>query len=292
MGKAGCLLNRAARWIVLGAVLLATPVFAFKPSAKYAADPRSLGIQYKDVSFKSTRDSVTVHGWWFAGRDSSPILVVCPSETGNMADKLPSVREWVARGFSVLAFDLRDSGPASAGDVDSLHDVVFASSWVNDTEGALQFARSRAGGRAVTAWGQDLGGALAFSAAGRQRGNVDAIAIEGLFRTSQEQLLWLGTSQDPSVVTRHRIMVNAADEPASVAAHMRASIFAVLAGKDEVTPPAVTQLLVARVPAIRETWSIPDAGHLHVERTPGYFDRVADALKRAITREQARWHPR
>jgi alpha-beta hydrolase superfamily lysophospholipase len=284
--------TRTIRLLLLCSTLFALPALAFQPSAKYAADPNALGLKFNDVSFRSSRDSVLLHGWWFAGRDTAPIVVVCPSETGNMADKLWSVREWVARGFSVLAFDLRDTGPASAGDVDSLHEVVFSSRWVNDSEGALRFAREKSNGRPVVAWGQDMGGALAFAAAGRQRGNADAIAIEGLFRTSQEQLLWLGLSQDPAVVLRHRILVHPPDEPASMATRMRTQVFAVVAGKDEVTPPAVTQQLLSRVPAARETWLVPDGGHVHLERTPGYFDRVADGLRRALARERNRWRPR
>jgi hypothetical protein len=278
--------------LLLCTTFIALPALAFQPSKKYASDPRTLGLPFTDVSFRSTRDSVMLHGWWFAGRDSSPIVVMCPSETGNMADKLASVQEWVARGFSVMAFDLRDTGPASAGDVDSLHEVVFSSRWVDDTEGALHFARGRANGRSVVAWGQDVGGVLAFAAAGRQHGNADAIAIEGLFHTSQEQLMWLGLWQDPAVVRRHRILVYPPDEPISVAGRLRTPVFAVLAGKDEVLPLAATQKVLARVPAFRETWMVPDGGHAHLERTPGYFDHVAGGLQRALARERQRWRPR
>ncbi len=278
--------------LALALALAAGPAQALRPSARYAVEPRALGIPYHDIDFRAARDSVPLHGWWFPGADTSLVLVVVPGETGNMADKLASVREWVARGFTVMTFDLRDSGPASTGDVDSLHDVVYASRWVNDTEGALGFARSRAGGRGVVAWGQDMGGVLAFAAAARRRDNADAIAVEGLFRTSQEQLLWLGTSQDPAVVLRHRIMVAPADEPISLATRLRTPVFAVIAGKDEVTPPDVTQQVLARAPTARETWLLPAAGHAHLEATPGYYDRVAAGLRRAVTRERSRWRPR
>jgi alpha-beta hydrolase superfamily lysophospholipase len=283
---------RKAVLAALALLLTAVPSLAFQPSTRYAVDPRALGISYTDVQFPSSRDTVLLHGWWFAGRDSAPVLVVCPSENGNMADKLPSVREWVRLGYNVLAFDLRDSGPASVEDTDTLRQVVFSSRWVNDTEGALWFARSRAGGRPVAAWGQDLGGVLAFVASGRAKGNADAIATEGLFRTSQEQLLWLGASQDPELVRRHRILVYSPDEPVSVAARQRAPMVVVLAGKDEVTPQVVTRQLIAMVPAACETWVLPDAGHEHAERTPGYFDHVGDAIKRALQRGRRRIGPR
>ena len=291
MGKAGRGVKRTLLGLFVGVLLVAVPALAFQPSTKYATDPRSLGLTFTDVSFRSTRDSVTLHGWWFAGRDTTPIVVVSPSENGNMADKLGSVLEWVRRGFSVLAFDLRDTGPASGGDADSLREVIFSSRWVNDLEGALHFARDQSKGRPVVAWGQDMGGALAFSAAGRMRGNADAIAIEGLFRTSQDQLMWIGLSQDPGVVVRHRILVSPPDEPVSMAGRMRTPVFAVVAGKDDVTPPAVTQQILARVPAPHETWLVPDGVHEHLERTPGYYDKVADGISRALARERSRWRP-
>jgi pimeloyl-ACP methyl ester carboxylesterase len=283
-------LKPSALFTTLSAALLlaisTAPAHALVRSARYATSPKSLGIAYSDVRFPSSRDSVELHGWWFPGADSSPVVVVVPGERGNMADKLPSVREWVRRGYSVLAFDLRDNGPGSPDDADSLAQVVFSSRWVNDTEGAMWFARSRAHNHGVAVWGQDLGGVLAFVAAARSRNNVDAVATEGLFRTSQEQLYWLGTSQDDALVRRHRMLVLGPDEPASIAGGLRTPLFVVLAGKDEVTPPDVTRRLLASVHGLSETWVLPDAGHTHLETTPGYFDHVSEAFKQALSRRR------
>ncbi len=263
-------------------ILAATPALAVRPSARFAADPSSTGVPFTDVGFPSSRDSVPVHGWWFAPADSAPVVVVCPTSTGNMADRLASVREWTRRGYRVLAFDLRDFGPAGPGPTDSLERLVYASRWVNDTEGALRFARSRAQGRPVIAWGQDLGSALAIAATARVKGNADALVIEGVFRTSQEQLLWLGTSQDPQTVRDHRRLVYPIDEPLSAASRLRVPVFAILAGKDEVTPVETTKQVVQHIMGVREFWLLPDAKHDKVALTPGYFDRVTDWLKRTL----------
>jgi dienelactone hydrolase len=271
------------RMLVTALLLVATPALAVRPSAKYAADPRSVGVSFTDVTFPSSRDSALLHGWWFATSDTSPVVVVVPAGSGNMADKLPSVREWLKRGFSVLTFDLREFGPAGPGAADSLEGLVFTSRWVSDTEGALWFARARGAGRPVVAWGQDLGGPLAVAAAARRKGNADAIAVEGLFRTSQEQILWLGTSVDPSVVVRHRELTDPLDEPISAAGRLRVPVFTVLAGKDEVTPPDPTRQVVMRIVGPREFWALPTAGHDRLERTPGYFDRLAPWFRRVAT---------
>ena len=274
-------MNRALRWgLLLALVLGATRARAVQPGTRHALDPRATGLLVEDVRFPSARDSVPLNGWWFAGRPNMPVLVLCPHGTGTMADLVPSVVEWSRRGFGVLTFDLRDFGPDSPGAVDSLKDVVFASRWVDDTEGALAYARTRAGGQPVFAWGQDLGGPLALAAAGRRQRNADGIAVEGLFRTAQEQLLWLGMSQDPEVVRRHRVLVDGSDDPAAVMSRLRTPLFVVIAMKDEVTPPDVTKRLVLECGWATQTWVLPAAGHEGAERTPGYYDRLADWFNR------------
>lgn len=278
-------MTRGLRTLAAALVLMllaATPALAVRPSARFAAQPASTGVPFTDVSFPSSRDSVPVHGWWFAQADSTPVVVVCPTSTGNMADRLASVREWARRGYRVLAFDLRDFGPAGPGAADSLERLVYASRWVNDTEGALLYARSRAQGKPVIAWGQDLGSALAIAASARVKGNVDALVIEGVFRTSQEQLLWLGTSQDPQTVRDHRRLVYPIDEPLSAAGRLRVPVLAILAGKDEVTPVEPTKQVVLRIMGAREFWSLPDAKHDKLALTPGYFDHVTGWLKSTL----------
>ena len=37
-----------------------------------------------------------------------------------------------------------------------------------------------------------------------------------------------------------------------------------------------------------ETWLVPAAGHAHLEKTPGYFDRIADGFRRALARDRMR----
>jgi alpha-beta hydrolase superfamily lysophospholipase len=165
---------------------LATPAAAVSPSDKYSALPASLGLDWSAVSFESTRDAADLTGWWFEGKADAPVIVLFDRETGSMGDLLPVVAQFATRGFTVMTFDYRDFGPAGPGAVDSLIQLAYASRWVNDAEGALRFARTKAGARPVFAWGQGLGGAVAVAAAARARTNTDAVACEGLFRTLPE----------------------------------------------------------------------------------------------------------
>ena len=264
---------------MLGAAF-AVPARAVEPGGKHALDPKRAGVPFTGVRFESTRDRVELSGWWFEGRPGSPVLVLMPRGKGTMADLLPSVREFSTRGYTVMTFDYRDFGPGSPGETDSLRNVIFASRWVNDGEGALRFARDKAAGRPVFAWGQDLGGQVAVAAGARARSNVDGIACEGLFRTTQEQLRWNGTSNDPDVIRRHRMLVDGKDEPLSAVPMLQAPLFVVIAMKDDVTPPAATREVVRRSLSIIDRFTMPAAGHDGAELLPGYYDQVANFFKR------------
>jgi alpha-beta hydrolase superfamily lysophospholipase len=281
--------NRLVAWsrraalvlaVTAGPFLCACPAaVAVEPGSRHSMTTASLGLQAEEVSFPAA-DSALVSGWWLQAGDGAPVVVIAPRGTGTMADLLPAAQQFLARGFAVLTFDYRGFGPgATPEQADSLRYIVYDSHWVGDLVGALAYARGR-GKSHVFAWGQDLGSAVVLAAAAHDRQSCDAIAIEGLFRSSQDVLLANGTSVLQEVVIQHRRLVEGADEPFSAAARLKTPLLVVLAGKDDVTPPAVTKTILARARARVETWALPDAGHAGAEKTPGYFDRVAAWFKR------------
>ncbi len=257
----------------------AQPVQAVAPSARYEMHPSQTGLVFEEVLFPAANDSLPIPGWWFEGPAGSPVLVMCGRGHGNMADLLPSVREFAARGFTVLTFDYRDFGPGGPGPADSLANIVFASRWVDDAEGAFRYARERAKGRFRFGWGQDLGGPVVVAAARRAGRLVDALAVEGLFRTAQEQVYFNGTSQLPGVTARHRRLVIGDDEPISSVEGLQAPLFVVIAKKDKITPASVTQTVARRSLSRIDRWILPEGEHDGLELTPGYFDKLAEWFK-------------
>ena len=208
-----------------------------------------------------------------------------------MGDLVGVASEFVARGFNVMTFDYRDFGPAGPGTVDTLQQLVFASRWVNDAEGALRFARTKAGKRPVFAWTQDIGGAIAVAAAARDRHNVDAIAIEGMFRTLPELLRSSGLAQVPGVPERHRFLVETSDEPASTVSSLNIPLHVTVAGKDETWPAAVTQEVTRRTLSRVDRWLLPDAKYPGIENTPGYYDRLGGWFTKIATMMKAAQPP-
>ena len=273
---------RARRGLTLGfgmslalLALNAGSASAVEPADKYAAMPASTGLVWSSVAFKSTRDEADLTGWWFEGKPDAPVLVLFDRAKGNMGDLLPAVSEFVGRGFNVMTYDYRDFGPAGPGPVDSLLQLVFASRWVNDGEGALRFARGKVGTRPVFAWGQDLGGAVAVAAGARDRKNADAISCEGLFRTLAELLRANGLAQIPGVNDRNRFLVETSDEPLTAVGGLMVPLHVTIAMKDDVWPPTVTQDVVRNSLSRIDRWNVPDGKHLGLEKTPGYYDHIS-----------------
>lgn len=247
---------------------------AVTPSDRWVAQPTSIGVPFTTVQFESTRDKAPLTGWWFEGKPGAPVLVLFDRGHGNMADLLPVVSGFAERGFTVMTFDYRDFGPAGPGEADSLVQLAFASRWVNDGEGALRFARTRAKDRPVFAWGQDIGGSVAVAAASRAKDNADAVACEGLFRTLAELLRSSGLAQIAGAPERHRFLVESPDEPLSAVANLLVPLHVVLAQKDDVSPPQVTAEVVRRSLSRIDRWILPEGRHDGIERTEGYYDKL------------------
>jgi alpha-beta hydrolase superfamily lysophospholipase len=266
--------------VAAGLTLCACPAArAVEPGIEHTMTPASLGLTAEEVGFPAA-DSTMVSGWWLQGAKAAPVVVIASRGTGTMGDMLPAAQEFLARGFSVLTFDYRGFGPGSSAEaVDSLRYIIFDSQWVEDMVGALRYARARGGNR-ICAWGQDLGSAVVLAAAARTREACDARNSPSTATASQEALNANGTAVMQEVVVRHRRLVLAQDEPISAGARLRVPMLVVLAGKDDLTPPAITKTIIARARARTETWEIPGAGHLGAEKTPGYFDRMAQWFKR------------
>lgn len=268
--------------ILLAAVLcaaVAPSARAVVPGKAHALDPKRTGLPFEVVTFPSAADSVALDGWWFEGPAKSPVVVCCPRGKGTMADLLPSVRELVQRGFTVLTFDYRDFGPRGPGPADSLANLVFASRWVHDARGAVAFARTKAPGRRVFAWGQDIGGPVAVAVAAREPQALDAVAVEGLFRTAIEQVEFSGLAPIPGVLPNHRLQSDVRDDPVSTVSILHVPLLVVLAMKDTVTPPEVTKKVATMSLSRIDRWPLPAAGHDGAELTPGYFDRLAGWFK-------------
>ena len=182
--------------------------FIYFPSRALAADPSSVGLSFRDVTFAAA-DGVELHGWLIAGRTPTTLLY-SHGNGGNIGDRVRIARLLVDQlGVGVFMYDYRGYGrsegaPSEAGLV---RDAVGArAALLRDGVGAehlVYFGRSL--GSAVTV---DL--ALAHPPRGvvlespftsvRAMGNAVLPGAGSLFRTRWDSLAKIGRLQAPLLV--------------------------------------------------------------------------------------------
>jgi fermentation-respiration switch protein FrsA (DUF1100 family) len=182
--------------------------FIYYPSRALAADPTSVGLRFRDVTFTAA-DSVELHGWLIAGRTPTTLLY-SHGNGGNIGDRVSIARLLVEQlGVGVFMYDYRGYGrsqgaPSEAGLVsDALGARAALLREGVAPEHIIYFGRSL--GAAVTV---DL--ALAHPPRGvvlespftsvRAMGNAVLPGAGYLFRTRWDSLAKIGRLRAPLLV--------------------------------------------------------------------------------------------
>ena len=182
--------------------------FIYYPSRALAADPSSVGLRFRDVTF-TTADGVGLHGWLIAGRTPTTLLY-SHGNGGNIGDRVTIARLFVEQlGVGVFMYDYRGYGrsqgaPSEAGLVADA--VAARAALVREgvaAEHVVYFGRSL--GSAVTV---DL--AIAHPPRGvvlespftsvRAMGNAVLPGAGYLFRTRWDSLAKIGRLRAPLLV--------------------------------------------------------------------------------------------
>lgn len=169
-------------WMILALVALAT--FGLLFVAVYFADaftggrrtrvqgtPADLGMRYEEVQFL-TADRLTLRGWFLESPGARATVVLVHESGATRADGdrglLHLQRDYVRRGFSVFAFDLRAHGE-SGGKRDTLGCQERL-----DVQAAVAYVRRRSGRTPILLHGFGYGASLAIDAVAR---GVDVAGI-------------------------------------------------------------------------------------------------------------------
>ena len=126
------------------------------------ATPADIGVAFEDVRF-TTRDRVSLHGWFVPARDAATVLLFCHGNGGNISHRLDSIRIFHDLGLSVFIFDFRGYGLSEG------HPTEEGT--YRDAEAAWDYL-IEAGGYShdrIVVYGHSLGAAIAAQVArGRQ----------------------------------------------------------------------------------------------------------------------------
>ena len=86
--------------------------FIFYPGKMHEAFPQDFDLSFEDV-YLETPDHVRLHGWYFPGNASRPVILFCHGNAGNISHRLDNVRRLVDHDLSVFLFDYRGYGKST-----------------------------------------------------------------------------------------------------------------------------------------------------------------------------------
>ena len=84
----------------------------FFPTRKIQFRPDYIGLNYEDVYFK-TADGVRLNGWFIPASPSSPTILFCHGNAGNIGHRLGIIRIFNKLNLNVFIFDYRGYGRSS-----------------------------------------------------------------------------------------------------------------------------------------------------------------------------------
>ncbi|MCP4680382.1 MAG: alpha/beta hydrolase [Deltaproteobacteria bacterium] len=124
------------------------------PSRTLEGDPRAIGLEFKDVTLK-TSDNLKLHGWFVPAKNERAVVLLCHGNAGNISNRLSIIRLLHGLKFSVFIFDYRGFG-RSEGSPDE--DGTYL-----DAEAAWKHLTEERGipDKHIVVLGRSLGGAIA-----------------------------------------------------------------------------------------------------------------------------------
>jgi alpha-beta hydrolase superfamily lysophospholipase len=179
----------AALAVGLAALVLIGPALmsAGRSHLPVAGTPADYGLRYEDLAFAPSDRPLTLRGWWMPPATAPRAAVVLvhgggeDNRTQPYQNGLALARDLVARGFAVLAFDLRNFGESDATPEGS----TFGDLEAHDVVGAASAIAARAPELPVVGLGCSMGGATVIQAAARGA-RLRAIVVDSTFADAAE----------------------------------------------------------------------------------------------------------
>lgn len=271
---------------LLAAVYLAD-VFTRSKRRRVEGSPGDLGLRYEDVQF-STPDGMRLRGWYLDSPGARASVVLLHDGDGMRSSHglLELQRDYVRRGFNVLAFDLRGRGESSG-----TRDQLGAAER-RDLDTALAYARGRAPRLPVLLHGFGMGGALAIAAAAHGA-PVQGVIADSPF-ISMRQWLRVRWHRVPGYLFGFACRVArrlfGADPDALVPLRDIRRVFETPIllihghGNRRVPVTATLNVAAASLNPRTEVWTVPNADHCGVyeEMPQAYLQHCIEFIDRAV----------
>ncbi len=289
-------------------VVIATQLI-YVPQKLPVADPGSLGLSFKDITFSSREDHVALQGWFIPGvltggrLTTQRTIIVVHGTRSNRSD--PSIKQLnftadlVRHGFAVLTFDMRGNGasppaPLSLGYFEQ-RDVLGAVDYLRS--GPLPYP-DLGRPRVIGGWGVSMGAATLLLAAAREpamRAVVSDSAYADIIPILEREIpkgSGLPAAFNPGTLAAVNALYGidfAAVRPVDMVAQIAPRpIFFIHGTDDHYVPPVnMTELASAArkgPDAHIQTWLVPAADHAQSYKVAGteYVARVVAFFSAAL----------
>ncbi len=132
--------------------------------------PDDLGLEYEDISFKST-DEISLSGWFIPNNKTGLTIIIMHGYPADKANLL-GIAEFLAKDFNVLLFDFRSFGKSegkytTAGYLER-----------SDLLGAIEYLEKKKNITKIGLYGFSLGGAVALMT---NHKNIKAVATDSAY---------------------------------------------------------------------------------------------------------------
>jgi uncharacterized protein len=234
-----------------GALLLMTThilerMFIYFPEQEMAGDPAQLGLQYLDVH-ATTRDGVSVHGWFVPQAGARHTLLIFHGNAGNISHRLHWMQMLHELGVHVMIIDYRGYGRSEGRPFEKglYFDARAAYDW---------WLKERAADKSkLILVGESLGGAVCIDLAAEVP--VDGIIIQSTFTNAWDMaktMMPLGLLQP---------LTGARFDSAAKIGKIRCPKLFIHGDQDEIVPFRLSRMLYEMAPPPKTFYSVPGAGH-------------------------------
>jgi fermentation-respiration switch protein FrsA (DUF1100 family) len=246
--------------------------FIFYPSATVALTPRDVGIDFKDVHF-STRDGVTLHGWYIPHRGARSTLVWFHGNAGNIGHRVENIkllRDQVE--VNIFIFDYRGYGRSQG--------RVSEEGTYRDGEAALELVKKQFGAEPnrTILFGRSLGAAVAAEMA--LRSPSQGLILESPFVSIREmaRAVFPFLPIGPLLKTRY--------DTEEKVRKIKTPLLVLHGDRDEVVPFAQGKKVFAAAPEPKTFFTISGAGHNDTYLVGGdrYFEQLKNFVEATLPR--------
>ena len=242
--------------------------FLFFPEKDFYELPQNHGLAAEEASV-ATGDGVRLHGWFFKGSPSKPVLLFFHGNAGNISGRLFKAKGWVERGVSVFLVDYRGYGKSEgkiqkAGDL--LEDARSALRWVEENK--------KVSSNQIILYGESIGSHPAVTLAAENK--FAGLVLEAPFTTLNELAKKHYGWVPESALGDFQMNNNA------VIAKTQAPVFILHGDQDEICPKEMGERLYELAPSPKEFYVILGGSHNNLPQQAGdrYFDYPYEFLAR------------